>query len=163
MIETERLRIYVASRCTMEHVIDATADADLKTAYQEMLDGCLAHPEQWEWYGIWMIELSDGTRVGDLCFKGLRDDGVAEIGYGILDEHQGHGYATEAVKAALTWAFAQPGVTAIEAETDSGNAASQRVLAKCGFVPNGVMGEEGPRFVLTRQRFRADGGADGNL
>ena len=29
MIETQRLRIYVASRCTMEHVIDAEADADL--------------------------------------------------------------------------------------------------------------------------------------
>ena len=119
-----------------------------------MLDGCLAHPEQWEWYAIWLIELRDGTRVGDLCFKGLREGGVAEIGYGILDEHQGHGYATEAVKAVLTWAFAQPGITAIEAETDPGNIASQRVLAKCGFVPNGVMGEEGPRFVLARQAFR---------
>ncbi|MBQ3386396.1 MAG: GNAT family N-acetyltransferase [Eggerthellaceae bacterium] len=153
MIETQRLRIYVASQCTMEHIIDAETDADLKAAYQEMLDGCLAHPADWEWYAIWLIELKDGTRVGDLCFKGP-NDGVPEIGYGILDEHQGQGYATEAVKAVLTWAFAQHGVTAIEAETDPGNASSQRVLAKCGFVPNGVMGEEGPRFVLTRQGFR---------
>ncbi|MBR3258346.1 MAG: GNAT family N-acetyltransferase [Eggerthellaceae bacterium] len=149
MIETERLRIYVASQCTMEHIIDAEADADMKAAYQEMLDGCLAHPDDWEWYAIWLIELKDGTRVGDLCFKGP-NDGVPEIGYGILPEHQGNGYATEAVKAALTWAFAQRGVTAVEAETDPGNAASQRVLEKCGFSPTGAIGEEGPRFAVKR-------------
>ena len=100
MIETQRLRIYVASQCTMEHIIDAETDADLKAAYQEMLDGCLAHPEQWEWYGIWLIELKDGTRVGDLCFKGP-NGGVPEIGYGIKPDHQGRGYATEAVNAEI--------------------------------------------------------------
>ena len=36
---------------------------------------------------------------------GLREDGIAEIGYGILAEHQGQGYATEAVQAACRWAF----------------------------------------------------------
>ena len=91
MIETERLRIYVASRCAMEHIIDAEANPDLKAAYQEMLDGCLAHPADWEWYAIWLIELKEGTRVGDLCFKGLREDGVAEIGYGNLDERHWQG------------------------------------------------------------------------
>ena len=30
------------------------------------------------------------------------------------------------------------------------NKASQRVLEKCGFVPDGTTGEEGPRFVLER-------------
>ena len=150
MIETQRLRIYVASQCAMEHVIDAEPDAELKAAYQEMLDGCLAHPQQWEWYGIWMIELKDDTRVGDLCFKGLSPEGVAEIGYGIKPEHWGNGFATEAMKAVMTWAFAQPGVTAVEAETAPDNVASQRVLAKCGFVPTGHMGEEGPRFVLKK-------------
>ena len=60
------------------------------------------------------------------------------------------GYATEAVKAVLTWAFQNPKVTAIEAETDAENTASKRVLEKCGFVSNGKIGEEGPRFTVTR-------------
>jgi len=34
--------------------------------------------------------------------------------------------------------------------TDPDNKASQRVLAKAGFIANGVMGLEGPRFVLNR-------------
>ncbi len=68
-----------------------------------------------------MIELKDGTHIGDLCFKGLSADGVSEIGYGILPQYQGKGYATEAVTAALKWAFEHPEVTAIEAEAASDN------------------------------------------
>ncbi|RKM56670.1 N-acetyltransferase [Butyrivibrio sp. X503] len=40
----------------------------------------------------------------------------------------------------------QPGVSRVDAETDPDNKKSQRVLEKCGFVPSGIMGEEGPRF-----------------
>ncbi|MCR4719897.1 MAG: GNAT family N-acetyltransferase, partial [Firmicutes bacterium] len=93
---------------------------------------------------------NNGTHIGELCFKGLDENGVAEIGYGILEEHQCQGYATEAVKAVLTWAFQNPKVTAVEAETDAENMASKRVLEKCGFIANGKIGEEGPCFTATR-------------
>ena len=148
MIETERLRIYPASQNQMEAVIRSENDAEMKKAYSEMLDGCLKHPDQWEWYAMWMIELKDGTHIGDLCFKGLEPNGIAEIGYGILDAYQRRRFATEAVTAAVTWALQDPKVTVIEAETDPENRASQRVLEKCGFIPNGKTGEEGPRFEL---------------
>ena len=100
-IETKRLRIYPAAREQMEAFIAAEADAELKQAYSEMLEGCLAHPDQWEWYAMWVIEKQDGTPVGDLCFKGLPETGVPEIGYGLQEEYWGRGYATEAVRAAL--------------------------------------------------------------
>ena len=35
---------------------------------------------------MWMIERRDGEHVGDLCFEGLSEEGVAEIGYGIEEE-----------------------------------------------------------------------------
>ena len=151
MIRTERLRIYPASREQMEAMIASETDAELKAAYTEMLVGCLRHPDQWDWYAIWMIEKTDGTHIGELCFKGLRENGFAEIGYGILEEHQRQGYAAEAVRAACRWAFGHAEVKSLEAETDAENAASQRVLEKCGFRPNGTYGEEGPRFSLDNQ------------
>ena len=151
MIETKRLRIYPANRNQMESIISSETNAELKAAYSEMLDGCLNNPDQWEWYAIWVIELNDGTHIGDLCFKGLDSNGVAEIGYGVLEEYQGQDYATEAVKAALRWAFQNPNVIAIEAETEDDNAASKRVLEKCGFIANGIIGEEGPRYTLKRE------------
>lgn len=155
-VETQRLKIYPASKEQMEAAVAAEPDAEMKKAYTEMLQGCLQNPALWDWYAMWAIELKDGTPVGDLCFKGLGANGVAEIGYGVEEAYQGRGYATEAVKAALDWAFRQPGVTAVEAETEPGNLASQRVLAKCGFLPNGETGEEGPRFTLSAEAFRDD-------
>ena len=119
-----------------------------------MLEGCLTHPDRWDWYAMWIIERSDGTHIGDLCFKGLEDNRNPEIGYGILDEFQGKGYATEAVKLALKWAFGHPEITAVEAESDPGNAASQRVLEKCGFKANGETGEEGPRFIVYKETIK---------
>ena len=150
MIETKRLIIYVASQDEMEHFIKAQTIDVLKLAYTEMLNGCLNNPNQWEWYAIWMIELKDGTHIGELCFKGLDSDGIAEIGYGISEKYQNNGYATEAVEAVLEWALNHPNVTAVEAETDAENAASKRVLEKCGFILNGKMGEEGPRYTISR-------------
>ncbi len=148
MIETSRLNIYAASQEMMAAFIEAQTADVLKAAYTEMLNGCLEHPDQWDWYAIWMIELKDGTHIGEFCFKGLSADGIAEIGYGISEEYQNNGYATEAVKAALEWAFAHPDIAAVEAETDSENTASKRVLEKCGFARNGIIGEEGPRWAV---------------
>jgi RimJ/RimL family protein N-acetyltransferase len=150
MIETNRLKIYAASQENMEAFIEAQTVEILKSAYTEMLNGCLANPDQWDWYAIWMIELKDGTHIGELCFKGLSADGIAEIGYGISEEYQNKGYATEAVKGVLEWAFSRSEVTAVEAETDPDNTASKRVLEKCGFALNGVIGEEGPRWAVSK-------------
>ena len=150
MIETKRLNIYVASQSEMEQFIESQMIDVLKLAYTEMLNGCLNNPNQWEWYAIWMIELKDGTHIGEVCFKGLDSNGIAEIGYGISEKYQNSGYATEAVKAVLEWAFNNPNVTAIEAETNSENAASKRVLEKCGFIMSGEMGEEGPCYIISR-------------
>ena len=158
ILETKRLRIHVASEEEMTEFIRTQTDEVLIKAYGEMLQGCLDCPDRWEWYAIWMIENKDGAHVGDLSFKGLGADGCAEIGYGIDEEFRGKGYATEAVAAAVSWALDQPGVTRVEAETEPDNKASQRVLEKCGFIPNGVVGEEGPRFVITDQRSRLKGG-----
>lgn len=146
MIETKRLRIYPATREQMEAFIAAETDADLKDAYTQMLEGCLRCPDQWAWYAMWIIERRDGIHIGDLCFKGLDTNGVAEIGYGILAKYRGQGYATDAVDATVTWALKQPHVTRVEAETEPDNHASQRVLEKCNFSPAGTVGEEGPRF-----------------
>ena len=150
MLETTRLTLCPATREEIEALMAAQEDPDMRTAYGEMLAGCLAHPEQWLWYAPWLIALKDGTPVGDVCFKGLAGDGAVEIGYGINPPHEGKGYATEAVDALVRWAFLQPGVTRVEAETEPGNAASQRVLNKCGFTPTGMVGAEGPRFVRVR-------------
>lgn len=127
------MKTFAVSKDQMKAFIAAQSEDILKAAYTEMLNGCLAHPNEWEWYAIWMIELKDGTHIGELCFKGISEDGSAEIGYGISEEYQGCGYAMETVTALADRALNQPGVSYVTAETEESNiASSQRVLEKAG-------------------------------
>lgn len=148
---TERLFLIPLRPDALQGLIERTTDPELVKAYHDMLDGCTVHPEQWIWYTAWGLYQNDsGDFIGDLCFKGLPENGIPEIGYGIGPEFWNQGYTTEAVRAACRWAFSQPGVIAVEAETEPSNAASQAVLRKVGFVPTGTVGEEGPRFILKK-------------
>jgi len=152
-LESDRLFLYPISDEAMAALIDNERDPELRQAYAQMLAGCVSAPAHRVWYAAWFMELKDspGVIAGDLCFKGPCTDGAVEIGYGLREGFCGKGYMTEAVKTVTRWALTRPGVTRVEAETDPGNAASQRVLSACGFVPNGETGEEGPRFVLTAE------------
>lgn len=63
-----------------------------------------------------------------------RDDYTkAELGYRIGEEHQGKGYATEAVKLILDEAINIHSINKVVAGTSSKNTASQNVLIKNGF------------------------------
>jgi [ribosomal protein S5]-alanine N-acetyltransferase len=88
-----------------------------------------------------VIERGSGLAVGGIGFSGPPDQGEVEVGYGIVPSRQGRGYATEAVQAMVTMAWAHPSVTAVLAGTDPGNEASQRVLEKAGFRRVAAAGE----------------------
>ncbi|MBP5718386.1 MAG: GNAT family N-acetyltransferase [Abditibacteriota bacterium] len=152
LLETPRLKIHIASDEEIRSLIAAQRDDALKAAYTEMFKGSAEHPDARKWYAPWIIELKDGTHVGELCFMGPPSGGAVEIGYGISEEYRNRGYASEAVKALSAWALDRPGVAAVEAETEPGNRASQRVLAKAGFIPTGTAGKEGPRYRLSPER-----------
>ncbi|MGN0388148.1 MAG: GNAT family N-acetyltransferase [Suilimivivens sp.] len=148
MIKTKRMIIQPMTDEEIEKLIETSDSEEMKKAYGEMLDGCKADPENRIWYAPWQMSLkSDPTYIGDLGFKGPARENAVEIGYGILPEYEGKGYTTEAVQGMVQWAFGNEGVVFVEAETDPGNKASQRILEKCGFIPDGE-GKEGPRFVL---------------
>lgn len=134
----------------IEALIEKTESDALRVAYGEMLSGCKSDPENRIWYAPWkMTRKDDHTYIGDLGLKGPARENTVEIGYGVLPEHAGNGYTTEAVQAMTQWVFGNPDVVFIEAETEPDNQASLRVLEKCGFSPDGH-GKEGPRFVLEK-------------
>ena len=76
------------------------------------------------------------TALGSIGFFGPPEpaaDGVpeVEVGYGLVDEAHGYGFATEALQALLASTDAL-GVR-VRASVEPTNRASIRVLAKCGF------------------------------
>ncbi len=81
-------------------------------------------------------------------------DGTVEIGYSVLTEAQGLGYATEAVQGLVSWAFEHPEVLRVIAETLPELTPSIRVLEKSGFVSVAEGSEEGLiRFELSRSAY----------
>jgi len=150
-LETDRLTIRPLEPPELRALIEAEPSAELREAYGEMLQAGLEHLSDWIWYTAWNLyrHTAPDTAIGNLGFKGAPLRGAVEIGYGMEPPYERQGYMTEAAAAAIAWAFAH-GADAVEAETDPDNAASQRVLAKLGFVRSGY-GAEGPRFVRTAE------------
>ena len=72
-----------------------------------------------------------------VCGVELRER-AAEIGYWLGVPYWGHGYATEAVRAAIDHAFGELGHDTLRAGARVSNPASRRVLEKCGFQWTGV-------------------------
>jgi RimJ/RimL family protein N-acetyltransferase len=66
----------------------------------------------------------------------------ASMGYCFDDEAWGHGFATEAGGAVLNWAFETLDLNRVQAETDTRNLGSARVLEKLGFVLEGTLRED---------------------
>jgi len=66
----------------------------------------------------------------------------ARIGYVLDDTAWGQGYATEAARALLGWAFDALDLNRVQAEVDTRNAASAHVLEKLGFVREGTLRED---------------------
>ena len=91
-------------------------------------------------FGIWVvIDRASTTVVGDVGFKGPPDTaGTVEIGYSIIPDWQGRGYAAEGASALAEWALSRTRVRAVIASCDEGNAPSVRTLERVGFHRTGM-------------------------
>ena len=89
---------------------------------------------------LWGIELADGTLIGSIVAKSEHEDIEAkEVGYSFGRQWWGQGYATEALRAVISYLIDQVGVNRVEAVHDPDNPASGRVMAKCGMRQEGVL------------------------
>ncbi|NNN00984.1 MAG: GNAT family N-acetyltransferase [Acidimicrobiaceae bacterium] len=66
----------------------------------------------------------------------------ASMGYCFEAAAWGHGFATEAARALLQWAFDTLEINRVQAEVDTRNTPSARVLEKLGFVREGTLRED---------------------
>lgn len=91
-----------------------------------------AEPQRSEWSYL-VVHTSARALIGDIGFHAPPDaNGSIEIGYDVLATYRRQGYAVEASEALLGWAFQQPEVHYVVAESLVENVASIRVLEKLG-------------------------------
>ncbi|MDZ7362374.1 MAG: GNAT family N-acetyltransferase [candidate division KSB1 bacterium] len=84
-------------------------------------------------FGFWAMFPKDRDEVIGFCgFRLFDDPPEVEILYGVNPEYWGKGLATEASQALLRCGFEEHGFERIYAGADPPNAASFRVMEKCG-------------------------------
>lgn len=116
--------------------------------------------------GTHFLACVEGEPVGTaILIDVFQEAGNGEIGYWIVPEKQGNGYATEAAELVAKHAFHDRGLHKVIARTFADNEPSQRVLEKLGFEQEGrlrnhhyVNGERKDMclFGLTRPEWEGD-------
>ncbi|HEY1487727.1 MAG TPA: GNAT family N-acetyltransferase [Micromonosporaceae bacterium] len=101
----------------------------------------------------YVLVAEDGSVLGRFNLF-LAGDGTAELGYRVAQHVAGRGVATATVRELCRLAAARHGLHMLRAATSHANIASQKVLAKAGFVPVGpadpahIGGKQGTRYQL---------------
>jgi [ribosomal protein S5]-alanine N-acetyltransferase len=144
MIKTTRLQLLPVER------LHKAAFSKGKSELAELLNVSL--PENWpqfpeafsvsedearekatNWNGYFFIHSKDKVLIGNGGFVGYLDEsGIVEIGYEIASEYWNRGFATEAAKGMIDYAFAHEEVKAVIAHTLAEKNASNNVLQKVG-------------------------------
>jgi ribosomal-protein-alanine N-acetyltransferase len=104
-------------------------------------------------FGWWYLrERASGTFVGEVGLQRTEVEGasVVEIGWTLLPAHWGRGYATEAAKAALAYAFGPAQLDEVVSFTMPHNLASRRVMEKIGMTYDRDFKRAGLPHVLYR-------------
>ncbi len=149
-LQTERLRLVALAADTPELMIDRVEtvktylDADWAPEWPgdfllDILRQRRPLSPSNEPFGVWaIIEKSTSTVIGDIGFKGPPDENrCLEMGYRIVAQARGVGYATEAARALIAFVRELDGVEWVTAECDPDNEASLRVLSRVGFRETG--------------------------
>jgi RimJ/RimL family protein N-acetyltransferase len=144
-LSTERLILRAAEARDREAMLDLFSDERVNQFVggaepREHLDELIpAIPGQRT--GFFVVEL-DGRVCGIVTFDSrdvtrpghVRDEGgEVELGYMLLPDAWGHGYATEACAAAMVWFRAAAPDEPLVVSTQLANEASLRVIRKLGF------------------------------
>jgi RimJ/RimL family protein N-acetyltransferase len=98
-----------------------------------------ADPDEPGWFQYAVELTAERAHIGDVGVNLHDNRRQADIGYTLASERQGHGYATEAVRAVLEHLFRVKGLHKVSAECDARNVASSRLLERTGFQREGLL------------------------
>ena len=177
-LETERLRLAPLQPADLDLALAMFTDPPVLKYVSKPMSPDAIRDEMPNWLkrggdgsvGIWCISdrVSD-EKYGTVAFlplpiegddtdysqvvPGQMPDGDVEVGYFLKRSVWGRGYATEACRRLLKFAFEEAQFDEIVATLEEDNAASINVLTKAGFIDHGTMycyGEESPNYRITR-------------
>ncbi len=145
VLRTERLTLRRLVPDDLERLAELYADPEIRRYFPDGTRTREETREELEWFlhghprrpelGLWATVLTEsGTFVGRCGLLPWTIDGRDEIELAyLLDKaYWGHGYATEAARGIVRYAFEELGLTRLISLVDPGNTASQRVAERVG-------------------------------
>ncbi len=109
----------------------------LQTAVEEaeaFIANLIAGFGEKKWHYWLLCSREDGKFMGTICLWNFSEERKsAEVGYELLPEFQGHGYATEALDAVLEYGFNTLALARIDAIVEKGNTRSKALTERFGF------------------------------
>lgn len=181
ILQTDRLRLRQFTEDDAANLFELNSDPDVMrylsggrpTSFEVLRDEIipfhLAVYERFDGLGTWAAEsVSSGEFLGWFHFRAGPGDDItnADLGYRLHRSTWNKGYATEGSRALIRKGFTDLGVTRVFAHAMTANAASRRVLEKCGLVLVRTTPFEGPadvagaeqgevEYALTRSEWQA--------
>ena len=111
---------------------EARTEAEVRAALERKIGGVAIRSEGDALFLAAVLKTTDEV-VGDVVLEYVsREHRTGEIGYIVHPDHQGHGYATEAVAVLLRLAFDELDLHRVIGRVEARNAPSARVLEKLG-------------------------------
>jgi RimJ/RimL family protein N-acetyltransferase len=137
--------VEVAPLETSRLLLEAVDPAEVRPEHEippVLIDRIRELPDRREWL-VRFIRLRDSGELAGHCgFHGPPESiGRAEIGYTVFPSYRGRGFAKEAARALVDFAFAH-GVDEVYASVRPDNAPSLAVVRALGFVPVGEQEDE---------------------
>jgi RimJ/RimL family protein N-acetyltransferase len=153
-LTTERLRLRPFDDSDADQLYELHSDAAVvrywdapawsnKASATKFLETCRKIEEEGTGARV-AVELDvDGSFIGWCQLVRWNPDfRSASLGYSFCQSSWGHGYATESSNALLAWGYQTLDLNRVQAETDTRNLASARVLEKLGFAREGTLRED---------------------
>jgi RimJ/RimL family protein N-acetyltransferase len=142
-IETQRLLLRPIERDDLDEFVALHAEPEV-TRFIRPLDRAAAEERlrrdgrEWRERGHGMLAIADpedGAFLGRCGLKHWPQFDETELGWALRRSAWGRGYATEAGRACVEWAFSEFDVPYLTAMINAGNARSIRVAEQIGLTP----------------------------
>lgn len=153
-LTTDRLQLRPVSADDRDVIVAVQSDADALVFWDEpawddpgrfdrFLARSAAMAQQDQGVRLVITQRESGDVVGWCALNDWSPEfQTVRLCYSLARHAWGHGVGTEAAAALVDWAFTTLGVNRVQAETDTRNHASARILEKLGFTLEGTLRED---------------------
>ncbi|TMI73716.1 MAG: GNAT family N-acetyltransferase [Bacteroidetes bacterium] len=142
IFETERLMVRQYTNGDLDRFFQLNGNEDVMR-YIRPAQRIISDYEAWPGMGRWAMYKKDELRfIGSFAIIPIENSDKLQLGYALVKNDWGKGYATESVQGGIRYAFEKLGLNEIAGITYPQNELSQNVLLKNGFVFHKTFMEE---------------------